>query len=88
MERIDISQHARDPKYYNKDRDIEVALAWNAIKKVLIEEHRDELFEYVKSVRLTDKNIVITTTKPIANAEISFYKKKILERYNTSSSGF
>lgn len=34
MELIDLSKHARDPKYYNRDRDIETALAWNAVKNL------------------------------------------------------
>ena len=88
MERINIWEHTHDPKYYNKDRDIEVALAWNAVKKILTEKNRDELFEYIKSVRLTEKNIVITTEKPLINWEIRFYQEDILSRFNTSILNF
>ena len=44
MKRIDLSEHARNPAYYNRDQDMEVALAWNAIKKTLAEVGREELF--------------------------------------------
>jgi len=36
MELLDLSKHARDPKYYDRDRDMETALAWNAVQKTLL----------------------------------------------------
>lgn len=84
MELLDLSQHARDPKYYDRDRDMETALAWNAVQKTLLNMDRGDLSKYIKSVRLTDKAIVITTTKPIANAEIKIYLEQILIIANES----
>jgi len=38
MKRLNLQEHQRDPQYYNRDRDMAVALAWNALKKTLIEQ--------------------------------------------------
>mgnify|MGYP006927947813 FL=1 len=62
------------------------ALAWSGVKKTLIEAEREELFAYITSVRLTDASIVITTSKPIANAELKLYREKLLENVNRSLS--
>lgn len=86
MELIDLSTHARDPKYYNRDRDMEVALAWNAIRKTLIELEKEALFPYIQSVRLTEKNIIINTGKPIVNGELKLFQKELLAAINTSLS--
>lgn len=69
---------------------METALAWNAIKKILVQEKREELFAYIQSVRLTEKNIVITTEKPIVNSELKMHSEAILTLANTSlgSMGF
>ena len=61
MELINLSKHLRDPKCHNRDRDIETALAWNAIKTTLIEVGREDLFGYIKSVKVTEKSVIITT---------------------------
>lgn len=82
LEPLNLAIRARNPDYYDKSRDMETALAYNAIKKVLQSEWREELFGYIKSVKLTDKNIVITTGKPIVNAELKVYREKILENIN------
>lgn len=82
LEPLNLAIRARNPDYYDKSRDMETALAYNAIKKVLQSEWREELFGYIKSVKLTDKNIVITTGKPIVNAEIKMYREKILDSVN------
>ena len=82
LEPLDLSIRARHPDYYDKSRDMETALTWNAIQKILTESGREELFKYIKSVRLTEKYIVITTEKPVANKEIRFYREKILAKTN------
>lgn len=82
LEPLNLAIRARNPEYYDKSRDMETALAYNAIKKVLQSEWREELFAYIKSVKLTDKNIVITTGKPVANAELKMYRERILESVN------
>ena len=84
MQLIDLSTHARDPKYYNRDRDMETALAWNAIRKTLSENGKEALFPYIQSVRLTEKNIIITTEKPIVNGELKLLQTQILNAVNTS----
>lgn len=78
---IDISKREHHKDYYDRSRDMATALAWNAIKKVLHEHHREELFGPIQSVRLTDKHIIITTMKPIVNAEIKMYAEEILSRF-------
>lgn len=84
LEPINLTIRARNPDYYDKSRDIETALTYNAIKKVLESTWKEELFEYIKSVKLTDKNIVITTGKPIVNAELKMYKESLGLSINTS----
>lgn len=87
LEPLNLAIRARNPEYYDKSRDMETALAYNAIKKVLQSEWREELFAYIKSVKLTDKNIVITTGKPVANAELKMYREQILESVNKGLCG-
>lgn len=82
LEPLNLSIRARHPDYYDKSRDIETAVAYNAIKKTLESEWRIELFDYIKSVKLTDKDITITTRKPIANAELKLYREKIIKSVN------
>lgn len=82
LEPLNLAIRARNPLYYDKSRDMETALAYNAIKKVLQSEWREELFAYIKSVKLTDKNIELTTGKPIVNAEIKMYREMILKDIN------
>ncbi len=84
MQKINLAHHERNPDYYDRERDILTALAWNGVRKTLQEAGRQELFTYIKSVRLTDVSIVITTGKPIANAELKLYREKLLENMNTS----
>lgn len=79
MERIDLSHFNTD---YRHRRDIETAIAWNAVKKTLSELEREELFGYIQSVKVTDKNITISTGKPIVNAEIRLCSEKILASIN------
>jgi len=82
LELINLAEHARNPDYYDKSRDMETAIAWNAVKKTLTELGREELFGYIKSVKLTEKNIVISTGKPVANAELKIYREQLLESVN------
>jgi hypothetical protein len=84
MQKINLREHRRDPAYYNRDRDMETALAWNAVKKILEKNAREDLFAYVRSVRLTPKNIAITTHKPLVNEEMGFYQREILDAVNDS----
>lgn len=87
LEPLNLAIRARNPEYYDKSRDMETALTYNAIKKTLQSEWREELFSYIKSVKLTDKNIVITTGKPVVNAELKMYREQVLESVNTGLSG-
>ncbi len=85
---MNLSQHERNPSYYNRDRDMWLALAWNAIKKTLTEVGQEKLFEYITSVRLTEKNIIITTGKPLVNAELRMCSEEILLSANMSFAQF
>ena len=75
MEPLDLKKYTRT---YHNDTQIETALAWNAVKKTLENIGREELFAYIKSVRLTDTNLIIATGKPIVNTELSMYRENIL----------
>lgn len=86
MERLDIKKHLRDPKYYNRDRDMEVALAWSALKKTLAETGQDRLFSYIKSVKIAEKSIIITTQKPVVNTELKAMREALFARIITSIS--
>jgi hypothetical protein len=66
MEKISL----KTSSIYRTNHDIETALAWNAIKKVLVEAGRDELFPYIQSVKITEKYITLKTGKPLINAEL------------------
>lgn len=87
LELLNLAERARNPDYYDKSRDMETAIAWNAVKKTLQWEGREDLFDYIKSVKLTDKNIVISTTKPIVNAELKIYREQIIVSVNIGLSG-
>lgn len=88
LEPLNLSEHARNPDYYNRDRDIAVALAWNAIKKTLSELGKEKLFEYIKSVRLAEKSVVVTTGKPIVNTELGHYRERLILEINMSLKTF
>ena len=81
---LNLASREINPAYHDKTRDIETALAWNAVQKIFLNMDRSDLSKYIKSVKLTDKTIVITTTKPIANAEIRIYTEQILNNANES----
>ena len=87
LELLDLASRARNPDYYDKSRDMETAIAWNAVKKTLVEVGREELYSYIKSVKLTDKNIVISTGKPIVNAELKIYREELVESVNQGLCG-
>jgi len=87
LEPLNLAIRARNPDYYDKSRDMETAIAWNAVKKTLAEVGREELFGYIKSVKLTEKNVVITTGKPVANAELKIYREQLLESVNQGLGG-
>jgi hypothetical protein len=82
MKKIILSIRERNPLYYDKSRDMETALAWNAIQKTLATAWREELFDYIQSVRLTEKSIIITTGKPVVNLELRNYREAIFARIN------
>lgn len=70
MKRIDISIRERNPLYHDRSRDIETALAWSAVRKTLFEAEREELFEQIQSVKVTEKYITVRSGKPIINSEL------------------
>ncbi len=79
---MDLKNREKNPDYHDKSRDMETALVWNAIQKTLINMDRVDLCKYIKSVKLWDRTIVITTTKPIANAELRIYSEQMLSFAN------
>jgi organic radical activating enzyme len=79
LELFDIQKRTRQTEYYDRSRDMEVALIWNALKKSLICVGREELFPYIKSVKVTEKSIIISTGKPLINQELSLLMKDIRE---------
>ncbi len=81
---LDLSSREKNPDYHDKTRDMETALTWNAIQKTLLNMDRGDLSKYIKSVKLSDKSIVITTTKPIVNNELRIYTEQILQNANES----
>ncbi len=81
---INIKERERNTEYYDRTRDMETAIAWNSVKKTLTLNKRELLFEYIKSIRLTEKNIIISTEKPIVNSELKIYTKDILTHFNTT----
>lgn len=78
MEKIDIKKHARDTAYYNRDRDMETALVWNALKKTLKELSQEELFPTIKSVKIGERTITITTERPLMNNILKIHQEILL----------
>jgi len=81
---LNLASREINPQYHDKTRDIETALVWHAVQKTLLNLDRWDLSKYIKSIKITDKTIVITTTKPIANAEIRIYIEQMLKHANES----
>ncbi|NRH20951.1 DUF721 domain-containing protein [Candidatus Gracilibacteria bacterium] len=81
---LNLASREKNPDYHDKTRDMETALAWNAVQKTLLNMDRGDLSKYIKSVKLSDKTIVISTTKPIVNAELKIYQEQILRTANES----
>ena len=81
---LNLADREKNPDYHDKSRDMETALAWNAVHQTLINMGRLELVPYIRSVKLSERTIVITTTKPIANAELRIYSEQILANANES----
>ncbi len=79
---INIAKREKNEAYYDRSRDMETALAWHSVKKILASEKREELFDYIESVRLSEKYIIITTGKPIVNAELKNYRETIVKDFN------
>lgn len=73
---IDLSRYQSE---YRNPRDIATALAWNAVKKTLTELGRDDLFPYIKSIKITEKEVIIKTGKPIVNSELIRYQETLSE---------
>lgn len=69
---------------YQKPIEIETALAWNSIKKILKKNNKLELWEYIKAVKITEKTITIITNKPIAKSELNLIKEEIFEAIKSS----
>lgn len=84
LETIDLAKRTRASEYHDRTRDMETALAWSNIKKVLILTHREELFEMIQSVKVTEKYITLSTKKPIVNAELSLLREDMLAAINLS----
>lgn len=83
---LNIRERAIHPEFYDKTRDMETSIAWSSIKKTLENIGSENLFSYIKSVRLTEKNIVITTGKPIVNQELKNHRETIIHNTNNALS--
>jgi len=81
MERLSLSNYNPD---FRSKRDMETAIVWNAIKKTLENVWRQELFPYIKSVRISESTITLITAKPIVMAELENYRESITDSINTS----
>ncbi len=81
MERLSLSNYNPD---FRSKRDIETAIVWNAIKKTLENVWRQELFPYIKSVRVSEATITLITEKPIITVELQIYKESLVDTINTS----
>jgi hypothetical protein len=75
---IDLAKRTRVSEYHDRTRDIETALAWSSVKKVLTQAKREDLFEQIQSIKVTEKYITLTTQKPIVNAELIYHKDSLL----------
>ncbi len=78
---LDLSRYTSD---YRSKKDIETALAWNAIKKTLESQKKSEIFGYISGVRITETSITLTTGKPLINAELSLLREILRANINQS----
>ncbi len=60
-------------EYYDRSRDIETALLWNAIKKTLTEIWREELYGYIQNIRANENTVTLMIGKPLINGEFKPY---------------
>ncbi len=81
---LHLKDRKKNPDYHDKSRDMETALVWNAVQKTLLNMDRMDLIPYIRSVKISERTFVITTTRPIANAELSIYSEQILSFSNES----
>ncbi len=82
MEKIQIPTHPNN-KYSAKNRDIETALAWSGVKKVLLESKHEDLFSAIKSIKITDKYITIITGRPIIITELTVFIPLFEDRFQS-----
>ena len=81
---LHLKNRERNPEYYDTSRDMETALVWSAIHQTLLSMDRSDLVGYIRSVKISERIVVITTTRPIANAELRVYSEQILSHANAS----
>lgn len=53
---------------------METALVWNGIQKFLSEIARDDLFPYIKGVKITERTITLIVQKPIVIHELAIHQ--------------
>lgn len=76
------------PSDFRHSQDIHTALAWNAVKKILTQKGKEKIFSEIKSVRISDTYIIISTGRPLINNEIRMYSEEILEKFHESMRSF
>lgn len=65
-----------------------VALAFHTVKTVLAEAGKEALFPYIQAISITSDRVEIVTHKPIANAELAFFRTAFETSFREKASRF
>lgn len=78
--KLDISGHVQ--------QQLISSVLYNKIHELLIDKDKIELFEYIKSIKVTNSKVVIKTQKPIVNAEFKLIEEDISKIFYSTLTSF
>lgn len=64
------------------------SVLYNKLSNLLDNKGKKELFEYIKSIKVTDWKITIKTQKPIVNAEFKLLEEDIYDIFQSTLTSF
>jgi hypothetical protein len=67
---------------YPKHETMMIALAWSTIRSILAGKEKYHCFNAIHSIKIRERRIVIKTLRPIANSELTLYKREIEDALN------
>lgn len=58
-----------------------ISILWWVLKKVFLEHKNIDLTSEIKSIKITEKTIIIKTNNPTLNASLHLYNHEIVEKF-------